>query len=299
MKDSLRWAYALNQWNVRLDVFVRHEDQQRALKTVSACGFDHIELASGTGRWDNISRPEVILLNHGSHQGFLDFLRRAKVQGVSSMFWDPQSPAERAGITAGDVLVAYNGVDVVNHEFNLSTLLKPDSKVAVTVRREGEAKDFQLVVAKAPQRIIDRRLASEMPPMRRDVVVGPRLAPTTKVLNVPSEGIPPRIFPASPLFVISSNGVFGASVSTVNTDLARALNLRAGVLVNEVPEDSPAFRAGLRTGDVIIGVADQPVVSLTELRRALAQTRERAVSLQVTSPNQKPRTVTISLVPSP
>ena len=74
MKDTLRWAYALNQWNVRLDVFVRHEDQQRALKTVSACGFDTIELASGTGRWDNISRPEVILLNHGSHAGFLDFL---------------------------------------------------------------------------------------------------------------------------------------------------------------------------------------------------------------------------------
>ena len=69
MKDTLRWAYALNQWNVRLDVFVRHEDQQRALKTVSACGFDTIELASGTGRWDNISRPEVILLNHGSHAG--------------------------------------------------------------------------------------------------------------------------------------------------------------------------------------------------------------------------------------
>src|SRR3954453_1925765 len=94
MKDSLRWSYALNQWNVRLDVFVRHEDQQRALKTVSACGFDHVELASGTGRWDNISRPEVILLNHGSHEGFLAFLRRARVQGVSSMFWDPQSPAE-------------------------------------------------------------------------------------------------------------------------------------------------------------------------------------------------------------
>ncbi|MFL6133086.1 MAG: sugar phosphate isomerase/epimerase family protein [Nocardioidaceae bacterium] len=94
MRDTLRWSYALNQWNVRLDVFVRHEDQQRALKTVSACGFDSIELASGTGRWDNISRPEVILLNHGSHQGFLDFLHRARVQGVSSRFWDPQAPAE-------------------------------------------------------------------------------------------------------------------------------------------------------------------------------------------------------------
>ncbi len=94
MRDTLRWAYALNQWNVRLDVFVRHEDQQRALKTVSACGFDAVELASGTGRWDNISRPEVILLNHGSHEGFLEFLRRARVKHVSSMFWDPQAPAE-------------------------------------------------------------------------------------------------------------------------------------------------------------------------------------------------------------
>ena len=94
MKDTLRWAYALNQWNVRLDVFVRHEDQQRALKTVSACGFDAVELASGTGRWDNISRPEVILLNHGSHEGFLEFLRRANVQHVAGMFWDPQAPAE-------------------------------------------------------------------------------------------------------------------------------------------------------------------------------------------------------------
>src|SRR4051812_50147964 len=92
MRDTLRWAYALNQWNVRLDVFVRHEEQQRALKTVSACGFDTIELASGTGRWDNISRPEVILLNHGSHEGFLEFLRRAEGPGGSRMFLGPPQP---------------------------------------------------------------------------------------------------------------------------------------------------------------------------------------------------------------
>ena len=66
---------------------------------------------------------------------------------------DPQSPAEKAGIMAGDVLVAYNGVDVVNHEFNLTTLLRPDSRITVTVRRDGELKDYPLVVAKAPPRI--------------------------------------------------------------------------------------------------------------------------------------------------
>lgn len=97
MRDTLRWAYALNQWNFRMDVFVRHEDQRRALKTLSALGFDHIELAAGTGRWDNLGRPEVIELNHGSPEGFLEFLRSCSVAGVSSMFWDPSQPVEEEG----------------------------------------------------------------------------------------------------------------------------------------------------------------------------------------------------------
>jgi inosose dehydratase len=97
MRGSLRWAYALNQWNLRMDVFVRHEDQLRALKTLAALGFEHVELAAGTGRWDNLGRPEVILLNHGSPEGFLAFLRSASVQGVSSMYWDPGQPVEEEG----------------------------------------------------------------------------------------------------------------------------------------------------------------------------------------------------------
>jgi inosose dehydratase len=97
MRDTLRWAYAINQWNIRMDVFVRHEEQQRALKTLSACGFDHVELAAGTGRWDNLGRPEVIRLNHGSPAGFLEFLRASSVRGVSSMFWDPGQPVEEEG----------------------------------------------------------------------------------------------------------------------------------------------------------------------------------------------------------
>ena len=98
MNDALRWAYALNQWNYRMDVFIRHDHQQRALKTVSALGFDHIELAAGMGgRWDNIGRPEVIVDNHGDAAGFGRFLAEASVRGVSSHFWDPALPAEETG----------------------------------------------------------------------------------------------------------------------------------------------------------------------------------------------------------
>jgi inosose dehydratase len=97
VRDTLRWAYALNQWNLRMDVFVRHEDQLRALKTLSALGFDHVELSAGTGRWDNLGRPEIIRLNHGDAQGFRDFLSSATIRGVSSMFWDPGQPVEETG----------------------------------------------------------------------------------------------------------------------------------------------------------------------------------------------------------
>lgn len=98
MKDTLRWSYAINAWNLRMDVFVRHEEQQRALKTLSALGFDHVELASGMGgRWENLGTPEIILINHGSAEGLLAFLRRAGISGVSSWCWDPGQPAEETG----------------------------------------------------------------------------------------------------------------------------------------------------------------------------------------------------------
>ncbi|WP_433306089.1 sugar phosphate isomerase/epimerase family protein [Actinoplanes sp. CA-030573] len=97
MNDTLRWAYALNQWNFRLDVFVRHEDHRRALQTVSALGFDHVELAAGTGRWDNLGRPETIALNHGSPAAFLDFVRSCAVAGIAGFFWDPGRPVEEEG----------------------------------------------------------------------------------------------------------------------------------------------------------------------------------------------------------
>jgi predicted metalloprotease with PDZ domain len=216
---------------------------------------------------------------------------------------DPQSPAEKAGIMAGDILVAYNGVDVVNREFNLTTLLKPDSKITVTVRRDGETKDYQLVVAKTPRRIAERRefettmAASAAGPVTRvEIPDGAQtLLPSGPVFRVPRTGFSTA---GSPIVMLATNGVFGASLSTVNAELARVLNLRAGVLVTDVPEETPAFRAGLRTGDVIISVGDQPVISLLELRqRVAALTREHSIELQVASRNQKPRTLTISLTP--
>ena len=83
---------------------------------------------------------------------------------------DQNSPAQRAGIVPGDTLVAYDGVNVVNHLFNLTQMLTPDRKLAVTVRRGGENKDYSVIVGRAPVRMIvpSDGTRQEMPPIPGD-----------------------------------------------------------------------------------------------------------------------------------
>ena len=205
---------------------------------------------------------------------------------------DGQSPAQRAGILPGDMLVAYNGLDVVGRSLNLAQLLVPDKKLGVTVRRDGETKEFALTVARTPDRIIDRRKNFDQAlPMFPGDAERDRIEATLQRTLMPS-GLPgamsgkifmrgdPEI--GNRMFVMSTNGVLGASVSSVNPKLAKILNLETGVLVNDVPEETVAWKSGLRTGDVIVNVAGQPVASLNQLRELiLMRAAERAVPLRI------------------
>src|SRR5215510_11045997 len=83
---------------------------------------------------------------------FVHYFRYPEIISV-----EPNSPAQRAGIVQGDVLMAYDGQDVVRNRVNLTELLVPDKKLGVTVQRDGESKELSLTVATPPQRIILRR----------------------------------------------------------------------------------------------------------------------------------------------
>jgi inosose dehydratase len=86
----IRWGYALNQWKPQFDDFVRREDHERALKTVSIAGFEGIELTAASGRWEPLGNPQQIAANFGSLAGFREFLAAYAVDAVSSYFYDPQ-----------------------------------------------------------------------------------------------------------------------------------------------------------------------------------------------------------------
>ncbi|MCF6507219.1 sugar phosphate isomerase [Blastococcus sp. MG754426] len=91
--SAIRWAYAINQWKPQFDDFVRREEHERALKTISIAGFEGVELTYGTGRWEPLGNPQQLAANFGSVAGFREFLRSCALDGVSSWYWDP---AERS-----------------------------------------------------------------------------------------------------------------------------------------------------------------------------------------------------------
>ncbi|MGH6901799.1 MAG: DegQ family serine endoprotease [Geminicoccaceae bacterium] len=70
-------------------------------------------------------------------------------------------------------------------------------------------------------------------------------------------------------------GWLGVHIQTIDEDLASSLGLdqAEGALVAQVTPDSPAAKAGLEQGDVILEYAGQPIDELRSLTRAVGDTK--------------------------
>lgn len=75
-------------------------------------------------------------------------------------------------------------------------------------------------------------------------------------------------------------GFLGLHMETMTPELARSLRIRyrQGVYIVEVVEGSPADRAGVRAGDIVVSVNGQPIRSAVELRNIIV-TRELGTEL--------------------
>jgi S1-C subfamily serine protease len=100
--------------------------------------------------------------------------------------------------------------------------------------------------------------------------------------QLPRLGEPPAIHFRD----LGGRAVAGAEFSELNPELATYFQgVSEGLLVIRVGEATPAARAGLLPGDVVTGVAGQPVRTVTALRRAVAG--ERPIRLDVVRRGQR------------
>lgn len=208
---------------------------------------------------------------------------------------EPGSPADKAGLRAGDLVVTIGGEDA--HRLKLESILKPGAKVPVKVQRNGTPRDVVVVVGKRPENYgattctaVDDLVGPDMPQVssfRRAAGTTVRVQPVPAVPGVP---MPPSNFvfgvPAAAM-----NSLGGATIVPLDENFREALGVERGVLVTMVARNSPAFESGLRSADVIVSVDDAAVTSVVAVLRAVGASESHAVKLGIMR-QRKPQTIT-------
>ncbi len=151
------------------------------------------------------------------------------------------SPAEKAGIEAGDVILKFGGREVNSSE-DLPRLVgstKPGAKSAVQLMRNKATREVSVVVGEMP----DEARAAQRSPQRRG-------APGAK---------PP----------VESVSRLGMTLTEPTAEQRKELKITGGILVEDA--QGPAAKAGIRRGDIILAVNNQDIKSLEQFGQLMGQ----------------------------
>jgi serine protease Do len=182
-----------------------------------------------------------------------------------------ESPAEKAGIRKGDVIVEFDG-ERVRSARQLTRLVQetPAGRaVQVALLRDGQR--TTVTVTPDEGRGFSFERFSELQDLARDLPS--RIAPRPPA--PPAAPVPP-----SPPFawrfddLLGRSSFLGITVDTLSPQLAEYFGTKQGVLVSSVADNSAAAKAGIRAGDVITSVNGSTVDAPADVRRAVQALRD-------------------------
>ena len=164
-----------------------------------------------------------------------------KAEGILIAEVAENSPAQKAGLKQGDVILSLNGkkLDDVANLRNRVALTPPDSKVTLQLIRDGQKKNIDVIIGEQPSDLSRAARGS-------------------------------RGRGHGSLFE-----KMGMSLQDLTPELAEQFGYTRGqgVLIAEVTPDSPAARVGMQPGQLIEEVNKVRVHNLVELKKALKQAR--------------------------
>lgn len=209
-------------------------------------------------------------------------LKLKEVRGVEVAHVEDDSPAAKAGIKDGDVVLEYNGekIEGVDQLIRLVRETPPDRQITLTVWHDGGSRKVAVTVG-----------------ARKNMVIETPEGPVT----VPSPAIPP-IPPIPPIevphFEMSWQspliGIEGESL-TPQGQFADFFGVQDGVLVKSVIKNSPAEKAGLKAGDVIVKVDNSKVTTPREITSVLRSNRGKSSFTLTVVRNKKEMPLTVTL----
>jgi serine protease Do len=219
-----------------------------------------------------------------------------EVRGVGITNVVENSPAAQAGLRERDVILKFDGAEVksVSKLMRLLSEVAPDHKVRLTIYRSGGEQEIVATLGKREMSDFGG-FSGEMPNF--EGVPSPRITP----LPFPRtprgmEGLElPRVPEGDTLLYFSNGRKIGVTAMPLNKQLGGFFGSAdgKGLLVEEVRENSPAAKAGLKAGDVILEVDGQAVEQQGDLVRLLNKKAEGDVNLTILRDKQR-QTIRVS-----
>jgi serine protease Do len=178
-----------------------------------------------------------------------------KAQGVIVSEVTKDSPADKAGLKQGDILLEMDGKKIENFTNfrNDIAVLKPDSSVKLLISREGKDEEINVTIGERPKALAQAGKSEE------------------------------------------AKQQLGLQVQNLTKDLADEFGYtlsEGGVIVAEVDPDSAAASKGIQAGDLILSVNQKKVKSVSEFDEALQEVAKgKTVTLLIKRGQNPPRYV--------
>ncbi|UCE42070.1 MAG: PDZ domain-containing protein [Candidatus Aminicenantes bacterium] len=200
---------------------------------------------------------------------------------------EKDSPAEIADLKEGDIVIEFDGEEVVDTELlaKMIRMRKPGETVAIKIERKGKTQDVKVKLGELTEESVWSDFERKFPTL---------FAPKGKFEVMPSPGFArPDVF----RFGFSQRKFIGVGVQELTPELSEFFGLDegTGIIVSSLDKDGPAERAGLKVGDVIIAADGNRLQHSQDLVN-LIQKKEKGDKITIEYlRNKKKRTIEVEI----
>jgi serine protease Do len=201
-------------------------------------------------------------------------LKLSDVHGVEVTRVEDDSPASKAGLKQGDVVLEYQGqrVEGTAQFVRLVGETPAGRQAKLLISRGGATQTLAATVGeRKPQHVMIERNFTMDPKWREQMEkLQDQLGRLRFQFEMPDLPQP---------FMSWRSAALGVEAESVSSQLAEFFGVKKGVLVRSVGKDTPAEKAGIKAGDVIVKVDGEEVGTPSEIAK-----RVRALEAKKTFP---------------
>ncbi len=189
---------------------------------------------------------------------------------------DEESPAQLAKLQEGDIILKFDNKDLMSAQELASEIRKhkPGQDVSLQIKRDDKTMTVKVKLGEVPKEEARREMELRFPRLFPPRGVPPEAAPpalTPRPERAPRQPLLKRDF-----FAWENRKYIGVYLQELTPELSEYFGVKdgKGLLVSRVTKDSPAEKAGLKVGDVILKADGQKTETLRDLIGRIQKLRE-------------------------